>query len=285
MLKYFSFDLIALLDRLIKHGFTRIQGGSGRGAYQHPKFLRDNRKSCLSIQRLGKNQDSDDKARKPPVQLELGTMSSHFKRAVEDSRPSFKRAQKSSDGDNLPREEKLEKSMPSGSDHSSGSICPLITTSGSRNCLPDSQALSPQLDLHNIGIDRTPTTAARNLTAAFNYSSSSRNIPLVSVEALPRESLSNRFAGLGMSGEPEDPSLGIRIFAPSLEPKSLGKKFVHIPPISETESLSSLAAKTSLPTKLQGQSDSSLETFTNPDDDLTPLDITAEVQCDMFWGL
>lgn len=88
-----------------------------------------------------------------------------------------------------------------------------------------------------------------------------------------------------MSGEPEDPSLGIRIFAPSLEPKSLGKKFVHIPPISETESLSSLAAKSSLPTKLQGQSDSSLETFTNPDDDLTPLDITAEVQCDMFWGL
>lgn len=276
--------------RLIKHGFTRIQGGSGRGAYQHPKFLRDDRTSCLSIQKIRKSHLGEGRPSKPSVELELGSMSHHFKRAVEDSRPLFRRGQR--DRDKTSKDDGTDKSLPSGSDHSASSICSLLPASSSHTTSSDDghKALSSRLDLqdfHHV----TPQSITRNITPALSLDRSSHKIPFVSVEAPRRQSLASRLAEMGVSRhqhhQNSTDSFEIRMFAPSLEPKSLGRKIVHIPPTNPVQKPKPCAAPQNKgDTQLPSPSQSSMETLgTTEHDDFTPLDITAEVQCDTFWEL
>ncbi len=76
-----------LLYRLIKHGFERIQGGASRGAYSHPKFIRGDPKSCLSIEKVKRSKSSDETCSVKDPAVKLGEMSEHFQQAVQESRP------------------------------------------------------------------------------------------------------------------------------------------------------------------------------------------------------
>lgn len=73
--------------RLIKHGFERIQGGASRGAYSHPKFIRSDPKSCLSIEKVKRNRASDEAGSTKDSAVKLVEMSDHFRQAVQESQP------------------------------------------------------------------------------------------------------------------------------------------------------------------------------------------------------
>eukprot|EP00934_Nitzschia_sp_Nitz4_P003861 Nitzschia sp. Nitz4//scaffold118_size93875//43199//44649//NITZ4_004787-RA/size93875-augustus-gene-0.84-mRNA-1//1//CDS//3329533721//3851//frame0 len=78
--------------QLIKYGFSRIQGGAARGAYQHPKFVKSNLSSSRNIEKVKKgnaeasSREMDSGSQFPAAEL-LGPMSDYFKQAVKESRP------------------------------------------------------------------------------------------------------------------------------------------------------------------------------------------------------